>query len=149
MVTDVSAKIPPSKDTSASRFFHDLRVRFTIFTIFGRTDLRISLFGAKFDEEANFDVHSAVGPPKPHQIDEKLTFRSENVADFFFFRRRKIESCKSSETRVAEVSRRWELCSRGKRTFEVRGHRAASAGRAKRKQYAGVLEPNCVLNHGY
>ena len=35
------------------------------------------------------------------------------------FRRRKIESCKSSETRVAEVSRRSERSSRGKRTFEV------------------------------
>ena len=53
-------------------------------TIFGRTDLRISLSGAKFDEEADFDVHSAAGPPKPHQIDEKLIFRSENFADFFF-----------------------------------------------------------------
>ena len=53
-------------------------------TIFGRTDLRISLSGAKFDEEADFDVHSAAGPPKPHQIDEKLIFQSENFADFFF-----------------------------------------------------------------
>ena len=53
--------------------------------IFGRTDLRISLSGAKFDEESDFDVRSAVGPPKPHQIDEKLMFRSENFADFFFF----------------------------------------------------------------
>ena len=50
-------------------------------TIFGRTDLRISLSGAKFDEEADFDVRSAVGPPKPHQIDENLTFRSENFAE--------------------------------------------------------------------
>ena len=60
-------------------------------TIFGRTDLRISLSGAKFDEEADFDVRSAVGPPKPHQIDENLTFRSENFAPQNF-RRRKIES---------------------------------------------------------
>ena len=44
------------------------------FVIFGRTDLRISLSGAKVHEEADFDVRSAVGPPKPHQIDEKLTF---------------------------------------------------------------------------
>ena len=41
--------------------------------------------------------------------------KSENV-----FRREKIEICKSSETRVAEVSRRSEPSSRGKRTFEVR-----------------------------
>ena len=48
--------------------------------IFVRTDLRISLSGAKFDEEADFDVRSAVGPPKPHQIDENLIFWSENFA---------------------------------------------------------------------
>ena len=93
-----------------------------LFVIFGRTDLRISLSGAKFDEEADFDVRSAVGPPKPHQIDENLTFRSENFAEKNF-RRRKIEICKSSETRVAEVSRRSEPSSRGKPTFEVRRRR--------------------------
>ena len=49
--------------------------KFFNLTIFGRTDLRISLSGAKFDQEADFDVRSAVGPPKPHQIDEKLRFR--------------------------------------------------------------------------
>ena len=36
------------------------------------------------------------------------------------FRRRKIESCKSSETRFPEVSCRSEPSSRGERTFEVR-----------------------------
>ena len=41
----------------------------------------------------------------------------------FFFRRRKIKICKSSETRVAEVSRRSEPSLRGKRTFEVRRRR--------------------------
>ena len=68
-------------------------------TIFGRADLRISRSGAKFDEEADFDIRSAVGPPKPHQIDEKLTFRSENFVEKKIWRR-KIEICKSSETRV-------------------------------------------------
>ena len=86
-------------------------------TIFGHTDLRISLSGAKFDEEADFDVRSTVGPPKPHQVEENLTFRSENFARNFF--RRKIESCKSSETRVAEDSRRWVLSSRDERLLEV------------------------------
>ena len=51
---------------------------------FGRTNLRISLSGAKFEEEADIDVHTAVGPPKPHQIDKNLTFRSKKFADFFF-----------------------------------------------------------------
>ncbi len=52
--------------------------------IFGRTDLRISLSGTRFDEEADFDVRSAVGPPKPHQIHEKLIFRSDNFAENVF-----------------------------------------------------------------
>ena len=95
------------------------------FAIFGHTDLRINLSGAKFDAEADFDVRSAVGPPKPHQIDEKPTFRSENFAGNVF-RRRKIEIYKSSETRVAEVSRRSELSSSGKRKFEIRRRRYPS-----------------------
>ena len=104
-------------------------------TIFGRTDLRISLSGAKFDEEADFDVRSAVGPPKPYQIDENLICQSKTFADFFRFAekkkkktfwRRKIEVCKSSETCVAEVSRRSEPSLRGERTFEVRRRRRPS-----------------------
>ena len=42
---------------------------FSLFVV-AQTILRKSLSGAKFDEEADFDVRSAVGPPKPHQIDE-------------------------------------------------------------------------------
>ena len=76
-------------------------------TVFGRADFKISLSGAKFEEEADFDVRSAVGPRKPHQIDENLIFRSENFAKKHFSAssHRKVESFKSSETRVAEVSR--------------------------------------------
>ena len=59
--------------------------KFSNLTLFGRTDLRISLSGAKFDEEVDFDVHSAVGPPKPHQIDEKLIFRSAKILLRIFF----------------------------------------------------------------
>ena len=54
------------------------------FTIFGRTDLRISLSEAKFDAEADFDVRSAVAPRIPNQIDEKLVFQSKNFAEIFF-----------------------------------------------------------------
>ena len=62
-------------------YAYDLRIRFHFFfSIFGRTDLRISLSGAKFDEEADFDVRSAAGPPKPYQIDENMIFRSEHLA---------------------------------------------------------------------
>ena len=42
------------------------------FVIFGQTDLGISLSGAKFHEEADFDVRSGVAPPKSTKIDEKL-----------------------------------------------------------------------------
>ena len=58
----------------------------TCFVILGCTDLRISLSEAKFDAEADFDVRSAVAPPKPYQIDEKLIFRSEKFPDLFFLR---------------------------------------------------------------
>ena len=40
--------------------------------IFGRTDLRISLSGAKFDAEADFDIPEGVAPPKFNKFDEKL-----------------------------------------------------------------------------
>ena len=49
--------------------------------IFGRTDLRISLSRAKFDEEADFEVRSAVARQKPCQITEKRNFRSEMFAE--------------------------------------------------------------------
>ena len=58
--------------------------KFSNLMIFGRTDLRISLSGAKFDEEADFDVRSAVGIPKPHQIDENIFFRSKYFAEKVF-----------------------------------------------------------------
>ena len=50
--------------------------------IFGRTDFRISLSGAKFDAEADFDVRSVVASPKPQQIDEKLISQTKNI-EFF------------------------------------------------------------------
>ena len=69
--------------------------------IFGRTDLRISFSGAKFDEEADFDVRSAVGPPKPHQIDENLTFQSENFAkkNFLASKNRKLKIFQNARCR--------------------------------------------------
>ena len=68
--TDRIERLDPSK----KRFF----------VMFGRTDLGISLSGAKFDAEADFDVRSAVAPPKPYQIDQKLIFRSEIFAETNF-----------------------------------------------------------------
>ena len=55
-----------------------------IFMIFGRTDLRKGVSGAKFDAEADFEVRSAVALQKPGQNSEKLKFRSENFAENFF-----------------------------------------------------------------
>ena len=52
------------------------------FVVFGRGDLRISQSGTKFDAEADFDVCSAVAPPKPHKIDEKLISKLKKDFDF-------------------------------------------------------------------
>ena len=43
----------------------------------------------------------------------------EKILSKKFVRRRKMKSCKSSETRFAKVSQRSEPCSRGKRSFKV------------------------------
>ena len=43
---------------------------------FGRTDLWISPSRAKFGEESDFEVRSAVAPQKPRQISEKRMFQS-------------------------------------------------------------------------
>ena len=49
------------------------------FVIFGRTDLRISLSGAKFDAEADFDGRSAVAPPEPHQIHGQMISETKKI----------------------------------------------------------------------
>ena len=53
-------------------------------TIFGRTDLRISLSKAKIEPEADFDVRFAVARQNPGQISKKRKFRSEIFAENFF-----------------------------------------------------------------
>ena len=65
-------------------FVGDLRIS-TNPKFFGRIDLSRSLSRAKFDEEADFEVRSAVDPPKQHQIGENRNFLFENLFDFFFF----------------------------------------------------------------
>ena len=78
--------------------------------IFGRTDLRKGVSEAKFDADVDFDVKKCLAPPKSaenREIPKKIPRK--------IFRRRKIESCKSSETRFPEVSRRSERSSRGER----------------------------------
>ena len=59
------------------------------FVIFGRTDLRISLSGAKFDAEADFDVPEGVAPPKSTKFDKKLISEKKKNIIFSesFFRR--------------------------------------------------------------
>ena len=51
---------------------------------FGRTDLRVNLSGTKFDEEADFDVRSAVAPQKSRKLNYKQNFRSEISAKKMF-----------------------------------------------------------------
>ena len=45
-----------------------------LFMIFGRTDLRIGVSGAKFGAEADFEVHLALALQKPGQKCEKVIF---------------------------------------------------------------------------
>ena len=85
----------------------------------GRTDLCISPSKAKFDEEADFDVRSAVDFRKPRQIDEKRKFQSKNFAEKKKLRR-KTKRPKSSETRFGKVSRRSEPCSSRYEKFSPR-----------------------------
>ena len=76
----------------------------------GRTDFWISVYRAKFDEEADFEVHSAVARQNPAQIDEKQNFRSKIFAEKDF-RRRKPKRPELSEMRFGKVSHRSEPCS--------------------------------------
>ena len=90
-------------------------------SIFGRTDLRKGVSEAKFDVEAAGDVKSSKISPKSAENHEKPEIFSKKISKKFF-RRRKIESCKSSETRFPEVSYRSEPSSRTneRSKFEVR-----------------------------
>ena len=104
------------------------------------TDLKIWPSEAKYLREADFDVQKSPDPPKSDENNEKPKKKSEKKVrpKIFFgkcFSRQKIENCKSSETRFAEVSRRSEPCSQSssspRREF------------AKRKQF---FPPTLVFN---
>ena len=60
------------------------------FMIFGRTDLRIVVSGAKFDARSDFEVRLAIAPQKPSQNSEKLIIRkfSFRFGVFSDFKRR-------------------------------------------------------------
>ena len=51
---------------------------------FGRTDLRISLSSAKFDEEVDFKVRSAVALQNSHQISKNPKFDPKFSPMFFW-----------------------------------------------------------------
>ena len=87
--------------------------------IFGRTDLRKGVSEAKFDAEVDFDVKKYLAPPKSPENHEKPKKNTTNFPKKSFWRE-KIESCKSSETRFPEVSRRSERSSRGERKILMR-----------------------------
>ena len=65
--------------------------------IFGCTDLRKGVSGAKFDAEADFEVRRAVALQKPGQNSEKLKFRSENFAEKKFSTSKKRKSANCSD----------------------------------------------------
>ena len=79
--------------------------------IFGRADLRKGVSEAKFDAEADFDVKKCLAPPKSAEKSRKTKNKSKKISEKKN-RRQKIESCKSSETRFPEVSRRSDRSSR-------------------------------------
>ena len=75
----------------------------------------ITFYDARANAEKKF-----VAPPKPNFFEKKSTPKIfEKTLSEIFCRRRKMKSCKSSETRFAKVSRRSEPCSGGKRPFEI------------------------------
>ena len=85
---------------------------------FGRTNLRISLSRAKFDEEVYFEVRSAVAPQNntPNQRNTKFSIRDFSQQIFSASKTKRLES---SDMCFGKVSRRSEPCSRGKQPFEV------------------------------
>ena len=85
----------------------------TFVTIFGRTDLRISLSGAKFDPEADFDVRFAIARQNQRQIRKKQSFPPKVFAEKQNWRR-KFKRPKSFEMRSGKVSGRSEPSFPGK-----------------------------------
>ena len=86
--------------------------------IFGRPDLRISLSGAKFDAEADFDVRFSVDRPNPCRINRKQNFSSENFAENVFSAS-KMKRRELSETRFGKVLSRSESSLIRTRLFKV------------------------------
>ena len=84
-VNGLSLKLDPAVFGSAPPRHMDRRDVWILFlTIFGRTDLRISLSGAKFDAEADFGVRFAVARQNPRQIFKKQDVPSKNFAGEIF-----------------------------------------------------------------
>ena len=52
--------------------------------IFGRTELIRSVSKAKFDEEADGEVHLSLNPLKPNQKHKRLFFWTDFFRQFFF-----------------------------------------------------------------
>ena len=86
--------------------------------MFGRTDPRIGASKAKKCEEVDFEVRKPPNPPKLAKERNKWRPRPTNFVDENFFRQ-KLNWRGSSETRFRKVSRRSELCLRGKRPSKV------------------------------
>ena len=72
------------------------------------------------DDDFDDDDRKTLAPRKSTENNEKPKKKSETFSEKKKNWRRKIEICKSSEMRGAEVSWRSERRERGKRTFEVR-----------------------------
>ena len=69
------------KQKRKKKHFCDLSLKLVLSRV---VDLSIRLSKAKFDEEADFEVRSAVAPQKPRQIHENRNFRSKILVEVFF-----------------------------------------------------------------
>ena len=76
----------PNRKCVHMRLWTHVRTRTDAFwTIFGRTELIISVSGAKNCEESDFEVRFYVAPQKPRKNAEKRAFSTNFVFETFFF----------------------------------------------------------------
>ena len=68
--------------------------------IFGRTDIRIGVSRAKFDEEIDFEIDFTPAPQKINKNREKLMFQSNKFANF-----QKFSECVRTHPNASECIR--------------------------------------------
>ena len=103
-------EVTPQKNCRQRRQTSNVRLPLEL-----RSDRR-ETSATRVSDDLQLSIFRRRGKKKSAKISDRKTKKTIQI----FFRRQKIEICKSSESRVAEFSPRLERSSRGKRTFEVR-----------------------------